>query len=266
MRKGYLVIICVLAVTLWAAAVQASIINIVTAASGWNADEVLANSDPINQTVDYSYATWAETGYTAANGTISPGLPVSGSFVSPGSGATYTFQPYGSDDALRMGFNSSSSSGILTVVPGEYSRLYILATSGDGNAPASATSNITLNFSDGSTDTYDNALYAPDWYSVTGGSASVALGSLQRILVGNNNIDTGTGANFQLYESILNLTGADQDKTLVSITFNDPPGRSATSVYALDGDPAPLPPSVLLLGSGLAGLAGLGWRWRRKTA
>ncbi len=262
MRKSYLVIVCVLVVTLWAAAVQAS--SIVT--GGWNENEVYPG--PITQAVDNTYQnSWAETGYVAANGTVSAGLPVSGSFLSAtGSGVTYSFQSYTSLNALRMG-NGDLSSGTLTVVPGEYSVLYILATSGNGNAPASATSNITLNFI-GSSDTYYNALYAPDWWLGAGGSTSVALGGLQRIVVNSNTIDYstgGTGANFQLYESILYLSPGDRDLTLQSITFNDATGGGgATSVYDVVG--VPLPPSVLLLGSGLAGLAGLSWRWRRKTA
>ncbi|MGD0827991.1 MAG: choice-of-anchor C family protein [Desulfobaccales bacterium] len=51
--------------------------------------------------------------------------------------------------------------------------------------------------------------------------------------------------------------------TFISLSTNNYCGPVLADVTV---NAAPLPPSVLLLGSGLVGLAGLGWRWRRKTA
>lgn len=251
---------------------QASAINIYQ--SGFNEDEIYeinsGSGSTITKTVDNdNYATWAENLYVASNGTVNSGLPTSRSFVSAtSSGVTYSFQPYTGYNALRMG-KGNSSSGDLTVASGQYTTLYILATS--GNAGSGNSSTIILNFSDNSHSTYTNALYAPDWYDGVGvGSSNVALGTRQRVNGAGTSIDQGTyngnnyEANFQLYESFLQLLPADQGKFLTSITFNDATGgNGATSVYAVDGVLVPIPASVMLLGSGLLGLGLLGWRRKR---
>ncbi len=234
---------------------QATAINL--APSGFNADEVFGTSGGgITAAVDNGTDAWAETGYL---GVVTSGLPTSGSFVSgTGSGVTYDFQSYAQNNALRMG-NGNPSSGILGVTPGRYSTLYILATSGNGGG----SSNITLTFSDLSTSTYTNALYAPDWYDATPGVSNVALALRQRVDTGGT-IDTAHDAHFQLYESVLNLLSADQAKILTSITFNEATGGSGvTNVYAVDGSPVPVPATVWLLGTGLVGLAGLRRRFGR---
>jgi hypothetical protein len=76
--------------------------------------------------------------------------------------------------------------------------------------------------------------------------------------------DIDANPSYQLYESALYLTPADQTRTLVSITFNDATsGTGVINIYAVDGtaSPVPAPPSLLLLGSGVLGL--LGYRGRR---
>jgi hypothetical protein len=241
----------------WTGAAQAST-SIVT--GGFNEDEVLAApSGSITRAVDANYAAWAENGYMASNGTVTAGLPVSGSFISAtGDGITYRFQPYIADNALRMG-NGDPSFGTMMVVPGKYSTLYILDTSGSTFGVLS--SNITLNFASGPSSTYASALFAPDWYH-TYTSSQVALGGLQRIVLSNNSINGDGAIDFQLYESVLNLTSADLGRTLVSVTFNNVAGSGATSVY--DIEVVPLPPTVLLLGSGLLGLGGLRF-WRKRS-
>jgi trimeric autotransporter adhesin len=255
MKKTYIVIIGVLAVMLWAAVVQASIVI-----GGFNQDEIFESpSGSIDKAVDSNnYAAWAQTGYVAANGTVVQGLPGSNFFISAtGSGVTYQFQPYDTANALCMG-DGNPASGTLAVVQGQYTRLYILATSGSGGG----TSDITLNFLNGETSTYTNALYAPDWYLGAAGGGQVALGLRQRITIGNNSIDGDGYHSFQLYESVLNLRPEDQGKILKSVTFNNAAGGGATSVY--DIAVVPLPSTVLLLGSGLLGLGLLRRKWSLK--
>jgi hypothetical protein len=259
-----------------AAAAQASNIYV----SGFTADEIFENAwnSQITAPVDADYvngAAWGETGLDVFN-RLDNGLPASGSFESAtGSGVTYYFASYTADNALRLTSDPlfDRASGTLQVTSGHYAQLHILASSGNAS---NQTSNITLNFSDGGSSTYANALYAPDWGS--GGSANVALGGLNRVNLYNDggtmipgSIDGRTMFNF--YESVLDLTADDQARTLESITFYafpvaaDPGGSGAsyavTSIYAVDGSPVPLPPSALLLGSGLLGLGACGWRQRK---
>jgi hypothetical protein len=236
-----------------ASAAQA--INIVT--GGFNVDEVYdIATGTANAPVDTGTDALGETGFKG----LAAGLPTTGSFTSAtGSGVTYVLQPYNANNALRMG-NGNPNSGSLTVAPGFYNNLYILATS--GNAGSSGVSDITLFFSDLSSSLYANALNAPDWYDASG-NPTAAITGMGRVSFPSGNIDTNFPTSpFALYETTLSLTGLDQTKVLTSIGFNLASGAAVTNVYAVDSidcpvPAVPLPPTVLLLGSGIVGLVGL---------
>lgn len=243
----------------------ASAVNIYV--SGFNADEIFENGSGATTTapVDISSNAWGQTGFRMSGVTMATGLPDAGSFTS-GSSVTYYFGPYSGNNALRL--IREVPRGTIEVIPDHYTQLHVLATS--GNAGADNRSNIILNFSDGPSSTYANALYAPDWWAGVGGSSNVALGGLQRVGVRRvsassfNPEGIDTRQSFQFYESVLTLTAEDQAKTLASITFSIATGTGTygvTNVYAVDGSPAPVPGSLLLLGSGVFGL--FGYRVRR---
>jgi hypothetical protein len=222
--------------------------------SGFNADEIYENAggSSVTQPVDTGGGYWGETGYSG----IVLGLPAGGQFISAtGSGVTYQLQSYAGNNALRMdGTSSFPSPGNLDVIDGHYAKLYILAAS--GNYASSPSSNITLNFTDSSSVTILNALNAPDWYNPSGNPTAA--------ITGVTRVASPPTSPFAMYETVLDVS-AYQALTLASIDFNRVgDSRTVTNVYAVDGTLVPLPPSVLLLGTGILGLVGLGWRRARK--
>jgi hypothetical protein len=222
------------------------------AVSGFNQD-VVTETGPTPfahrfDTYTPNPASWIEAGATSYQGSPVPGLPASGLVPSlTGSGVTYQLQPYAGNNVLRMG-DDAPASGTLAVIPGQYNQLHILAASGtDGSSGPSElgqTSNITLNFSDGSV-TLAGALHAYDWNTNAGGApASVlAIKGLDRNHIGSGqaasnavNLDTNSLISIGMSETTLNLVPLGlSGRTLDSITFNDVSPHSATGVFAIDG-------------------------------
>ena len=216
--------------------------------SGFNADEIYGAGEtastgisPTNGVDGSSYA-FTGNGYVNGTNTEAAGLPASGTFTSAtGSGIVWTLQPYAGMNDLRL---TTGGNGTLTVVPGAYSALTVLATSG-GNA-----SNVTftLNYNSG-TPTVLSAQTVADWGA---GGATAAI-KTDRVKSG---VLPGSGA-WSLYE--IPLAGVDSNRQLSSIGVHENSGGTL-NVFAVDAVAAPEPATV-----GLALVGSFGLLLRRRT-
>jgi hypothetical protein len=160
--------------------------------------------------------------------------------------------------------------------------------------PGVAAAGITLNFADfvaWDQDDFSKFAWGGVW-TVAGGTVSAGNGATIS-LIDNTSAFTFDGAEFALYgatslsitgkqvgdEGIVEFLTPDLNSSLQPYTFkNYPPITLLTFKTTTNGEtggnfkmnnfvdaPIPLPPSALLLGSGLLGLVGLGWRRRKNS-
>jgi hypothetical protein len=244
------------------------------AVSGFNLDVVTEANTSTRFGHQFDFTIYYPCDYveTTGSGRLTlPGLPTSRVFTSAtGSGVDYHLQSYSANNALHMG-GADPTSGVMTVVPGQYSALHILAASGtDGNVPLDQlvqTSEITLNFADG-TVTLPGALLAYDWNIVNSGAPAnvVAIGpiNINTLVNGPGTPPAATsvlnesieGPRFGMYETSLNLSSLGLSaRTLNSITFNDVnAAHSTTGVFAVDGTAVPEPAAVAVMVLAASGL------------
>jgi hypothetical protein len=232
-----------------ASAVPALAANILI--SGFNADVVRENA-PGNFAHRFDGAGWnmIESGYFFGRG-----LPSSGSFMSAtGSGVDYQLASYMGLNALSMGYDNPNT-GSLTVQPGRYKTLHILAGSGTGGSQPvgllNQTSDITLNFADGSV-VLGGALNAYDWGN--GAAGNVAIAGMDRgsstTLQQYETVPVCATRGFALYETTIDLAAlGDSGRTLQSITFANAAvaDGGVTNVMAIDGTPVPEPAFAALI-------------------
>jgi hypothetical protein len=219
--------------------------------SGFNADVVRENAAG-NFAHRFDGAGWdmIENGYFFGRG-----LPSSGSFISAtGSGIDYQLGSYTALNALSMGFDNPNT-GSLTVQPGQYKTLHILAASGTGGSQPvgllNQTSDITLNFADGSV-LLSGALNAYDWGN--GAAGNVAIAGMDRgsttTLQQYETVPVCATRGFALYETTIDLAAlGESSRTLQSITFANAAAANGgvTNVMAIDGTPVPEPAFAVLI-------------------
>jgi autotransporter-associated beta strand protein len=153
------------------------------------------------------------------------GLPAGGQIVSKSNPAvSFQLQPYTAANDLLL---QNSGSGTLTLTnPGKFASLNVLDVSTNGTA----TYNVTLNFSDGSSDQIGTGATAPN-RGASGNSATGFNGQVQR----SENTITYNGATGALWEQDFTLPAADQAKTLTSVTFKEENSGPNLSIFALSG-------------------------------
>lgn len=212
--------------------------------TGFNRDVVVENTAPTNlpYTAAQNFNAGEVTAFYQTNlAGKANGLPLNRFFTNATDGSVFQFQPYTGSNALVLSSDTGLTSGTLTLSsPAMYSRICIVANSGNGNALGAAT--LTLNFNDATslTTTY----YAPDWFNNNGTLYSIALQGMNRINLNTGSTD-GAPTNPRFYQSTINvfaLTGAT-NKPISSITFGKT--GNSTGIYAVSG----LPSSAVTLAS-----------------
>lgn len=84
------------------------------------------------------------------------------------------------------------------------------------------------------------------------------------ILVSGNYSQLGTNA--YLVDLSFNYTGLEFERFAFMVKSGTCGNDTMVATATLGDNPVPLPPSALLLGTGLVGLVGLGWRRSRQSS
>ena len=185
-------------------------------------------------------------------GTPSAGLPTA-SFVSAFNANT-TFllaAPKGNNLLWLQQAGSGATSGTLSLAaPGSFTTLAFLVTGFNGSQPTG----YSLNFSAGSPTS--GSFTSLDNFNNSG----YAINGFGRVSRSGGAFDSIGSTNPRLYEIDLTLSGADQLKTLDSVTFTNNETSGTTfhdvGVFAISGASAvPEPASLCALGLGLAAIA-----------
>ncbi|RZM20276.1 MAG: hypothetical protein EOO88_36650, partial [Pedobacter sp.] len=188
-------------------------------ASGYNED-VIANGVglSLNSTTSIldgdSYVFVAKNFQsTSTSAAITYGVPVDGiitSVVATTPGLSYQLGNLSAANSLRLS-NTNLTGTLVFATPKAATKLYMLSTS--GSAPS--TLNVTVNFSDGSSQVITGGASIPDWY----GGTDFAVQGLGRINRLTDGLDAAGGTNPRMYQAALAIDAANQAKPIQSVTI-----------------------------------------------
>jgi phosphodiesterase/alkaline phosphatase D-like protein len=205
-------------------------------ATGYNQD-VIANGTGYAATsttasVDASNYAYLSLDFKATAGAAAAtyGLPVNRFLNSPDvTGLNYIIPPYRLSNSLRI---AGIANGTLTLTkPGKFRELYFVVASGDG----SSTGTITVNFSDGTSQTTTAITYL-DWFGTgTAAQPAVATGIGRVSRTSNSAQETGTGTGPKLFQVKVTIDPANQTKTVSSIRFNKTSSTAYLNVFSAGG-------------------------------
>lgn len=151
------------------------------------------------------------------------GLPVNGIITMPSSKVEYKLatgdsqsKAYDGNDCIRLTASNRNRTMNLQTI-GVYKQVYVLATAGGPGTGHYANFNVTLTYTDNTTDTTSYKLY--DWYDTTTVSGVEKYFAIRRINSGSTSIDStsSTSAGPVLHSAAI---AVDNSKLLKSITFN----------------------------------------------
>jgi len=209
--------------------------------NGFNQD-VVAHDTPSGNTTSITFDEAGYVFYVAGFPGGNYGMPADGvinSLKHPE--VTYQLADYTQNNCLLLlGINSE---GTLTLEdPGEFNRISLLASSGQGASDVE----VTLNYIDGSTQDAGTFTF-PDWHH----GADYAIKGLDRIMRSPSTsvFPDGNSENPRLYDFI--IEDVNPEKILESISFRKTTGvDSRAGVFAASGvkpPPVPLTPLVFVL-------------------
>jgi hypothetical protein len=183
------------------------------------------------------------------------GLPIDGtvnSVVATTPGLSYKLADYSGNNSLKLS-NQNDSGTLVLSTPTAAFKLYMLATSGSG----ASTVSVVVNFTDNSSQTITGVAIA-DWYNSTG----FAIQGFGRINRTNDVLESGSGTNPRLYQTLLTIDPANQNKLIQSITVtktSTAQGHSNIFAFAADAYSDCAPPTLNAVGTLTANSAAVSW-------
>ncbi|WP_336717284.1 fibronectin type III domain-containing protein [Chryseobacterium mucoviscidosis] len=229
--------------------------------SGLNSD-VIANgvgSSAVTTSTDVDGVSFAfvsrDFQLTSSSTPLTYGLPNDGivnSVVSTTPGLSYKLANYSANNSLKLA-NQNDSGTITFSTPMAAFKLYMLATSGSG----ASTVTVTVNFTDNTSQTFTGVAVS-DWYNGTG----FAIQGFGRINRTNDTLESGSGTNPRLYQTLLTLDAANQTKPIQSITITKTSTTQGyTNVFAFSADAYSTcaPPTLNAVGTLTANSAAVSW-------
>jgi predicted alpha-1,2-mannosidase len=170
------------------------------------------------------------------------GLPPDGVFTSQADGATvFQFKPYGSANALLLGYTYPSSATLTLAKPQAYNSISILSCSAQGSG---GTGTFVLHFANGTQSQVFN-FNTPDWFATT---ANVAIQGIGRLKLGASlNVEDDGPVNPNMFQTTINLAALGLNQAIASITFTKPSNAGSSQVcgiFAVSGTVSVSPPAI----------------------
>ena len=170
---------------------------------------------------DYNFVS-ADFKVNAGDPAPAASLPANGLINSAATAnVQYQLADFTGNNSLQL--DGATTSGSLNFSVSHTGDLYILGTSGSGDADAT----FTVKFSDNTTQVFSGVNF-PDWY----GGSGYAIQTIGRINRVNNNLENPSG-DPRLYERKLTLNQANYGKQIVGVDVSKTGGKGVLNIMAI---------------------------------